>query len=125
MITAFLAGEKNSWESLVAEWGRQRDSASLLTEVIECLRQEYANPDEETGGALTAEQVYFLVRNSFEPRPTQATVRPLLDLLSSPLIRAARTDEKGWIMPDPPIQIARRLRAIADQIESAVEHESE
>ncbi|MCZ4326264.1 restriction endonuclease [Brachybacterium paraconglomeratum] len=125
MITAFLAGEKNSWESLVAEWGRQRDSASLLTEVIECLRQEYANPDEETGGALTAEQVYFLVRNSFEPRPTQATVRPLLDLLSSPLIRAARTDGKGWIMPDPPIQIARRLRAIADQIESAVEHESE
>ena len=118
MVTAFLAGQDDSWSALEAAWRTQQRATDLLVEVIDCLRREYENPDGETGGALTAEQIYFLLRDAVEPRPTQAAIRPLLDLLSSPLIQGTTSAGKGWVLPDPPTQIARRLRTIAGQIEA-------
>lgn len=118
VVTAFLAGQDDSWSALEAAWRTQQRATDLLVEVIDCLRREYENPDGETGGALTAEQIYFLLRDAVEPRPTQAAIRPLLDLLSSPLIQGTNSEGKGWVLPDPPTQIARRLRTIAGQIEA-------
>lgn len=118
VVTALLAGHDDSWSTLEATWRAQQRTTDLLVEVIDCLRREYENPDGETGGALTAEQIYFLLRDAVEPRPTQAAIRPLLDLLSSPLIQGTNSAGKGWVLPDPPTQIARRLRTIAGQIEA-------
>lgn len=120
-VTAYFAGKEDAWTALQVEWRERDDSVNLLSEVVDCLRREHRTPDDETGGALTAEQIYFLLRNSFEPRPTQATIRPLLDFLASPLVRGSKPEGKGWIMPDPPSQIARRLRDIANRIESVSE----
>lgn len=117
-VTAFLSGQDGSWSVLESAWRTQQRATDLLVEVIDCLRREFENPDGETGGALTAEQIYFLLRDAVEPRPTQAAIRPLLDLLSSPLIQGTVAANKGWILPDPPSQIARRLRTIAGQIDA-------
>lgn len=121
VVTPFLAGQDDSWSALETAWRTQQRATDLLVEVIDCLRREYENPDGETGGALTAEQIYFLLRDAVEPRPTQAAIRPLLDLLSSPLIQGTDSAGKGWVLPDPPIQIARRLRTLAGQIEAIVD----
>lgn len=94
-------------------------------EVIDCLRREFDNPDGETDGTLTAEQIYFLLRDAVEPRPTQAAIKPLLELLASPLIQGTRASGKGWALPDPPTQIARRLHTIANQVEALEEPEKQ
>lgn len=117
-VTAFLAGENDAWSALESAWRTQQRATELLVEVIDCLRREFDNPDGETDGALTAEQIYFLLRDAVEPRPTQAAIKPLLDLLSSPLIQGTHAVGKGWVLPDPPAQISQRLRTIASQIDA-------
>lgn len=117
-VTAFLAGVDDAWSALEAAWGRQQRATELLIEVIDCLRREFNNPDGETGGALTAEQIYFLLRDAVEPRPTQDAIKPLLELLSSPLIQGTHAVGKGWVFPDPPAQISQRLRTIANRIDA-------
>lgn len=117
-LTSFLSGKEGAKSTLEAEWRSLRQAVDLLAEVADCLRREYENPDEETGGALKAEQIYFLLRNTVEPRPTQAAIRPLLDFLSSPIVAGTAESRNGWMMPDPSSSIARRLRNIADVIET-------
>ena len=117
-VIAFLGGKKDGWLNLESTWRAQQRTGDLFVEVIDCLRREYEDPDDETGGALTAEQIYFVLRDAVEPRPTQVAIKPLLDFLSSPLAQGTRPAGKGWRLPDPPTLIARRLRTIAARIDA-------
>lgn len=124
VVTDFLSGKEDGWSALETAWGQQQRSVELLIEVIDCLRREFNNPDGETEGALSAEQIYFLLRDVVEPRPTQASIKPLLDLISSPLIQGTHAVGKGWVFPDPPKLISQRLRTIANRIDALSEAES-
>lgn len=77
-------------------------------EVIDCLRREFENPDGETDVALTAEQIYFLLRDAVEPRPTQAATKPRSDKRSgqqyvTPTSRLPRTFTSSGVISFTPV----------------------
>ena len=124
-VIEFFRGTTNAWENLGALWRAQDRANDLMLEIIDRLRKEYQTPDAETSGALTPEQLYFLLRDAIEPRPTQASISPVLRLLESPLVLGARQKGRGYLMPDSPRQIAKRLRELADRINTLSDTDSE
>lgn len=79
--------------------------------------------DEITGGALTADQIYLIVRDEIDPRPAGADIEEVLELLQHPLVHsvvptATSTKASAYQLSDPPHLMATKLDAIARTLRS-------
>jgi hypothetical protein len=107
-----LFGE-NARQNLVQEWAARSRQVDLLTQVFAALARESANPDQVFGGALTVDQVYLVLRDDVDPRPTPKDIQQALDLLASPLVRGVECHDRKYVAMEKTEVTASRLHGLA------------
>lgn len=71
---------------LESGWSQTERRITLLSQVVAVLAQEAREADEVTRGALSTEQIYLIVRDEIDPRPSVKDIEEVLQLLEHPLI---------------------------------------
>lgn len=90
----------------------------LFQHVLAALYSEAAEADEATGGSLSVDNLYFLLRNDLPIRPKPHELEEVVHFLTSPLLGSVSSPTKGqFVASDRPIAVARKLRALADVAE--------
>ncbi|TQS46188.1 hypothetical protein [Cryptosporangium phraense] len=111
-----LSGLQESADSL-------KNDLALTAAIISVLQSEATEDDPEARGSASPANLRFALRSTDLPfRPTSEQIVAKLNLLTHPTISAARevrgeNREILYAIADDPRNIARRLRALADQIE--------
>lgn len=73
-------------KDLESGWSQTERRITLLSQVVAVLAQEAREADEVTRGALSTEQIYLIVRDEIDPRPSVRDIEQVLQLLEHPLI---------------------------------------
>ncbi len=102
-------------------WSRAGWLKKLFAHVMAVLAQERQGADQVTGGALTPDQIYLIVRDEVEPRPQPNEIEQILGLLEHPLVNAVKRTEKGsrgasYRLRDEPSLVAHKLRSLTDAL---------
>lgn len=87
---ALVNAEPAARKMLETIWLKAERRNALLTQVVAVLAQEARQPDEVTKGALSAEQIYLIVRDEMDPRPTTKDIEEVLQMLEHPLVGSVR-----------------------------------
>ena len=107
---------------LESKWLRLERKLSLLGHVSAVLAQETREGDQTTGGALTADQIYLIIRDEIDPRPAAKDIEEVVQLLEHPLIGSVVRSSAGNRNPsyrliDSPKRVVEKLQAIVNTIE--------
>lgn len=94
---------------------------SLIVNVVAKLAEEALQGDEITGGALTADQIYLMIRDEVDPRPSGHDIEEALNFLTHPVLSSAVKTEHGrspstYYLKDSPNLVASKLFAITREI---------
>lgn len=92
---ALVNAEAGARKELEGTWAQAERRNSLLSQVVAVLAQEAREPDEVTKGALSADQLYLIVRDEMDPRPSTKDIEEVLQLLEHPLIGSIRRVPAG------------------------------
>lgn len=109
------AGARKDLES---GWSQAERRKTLLSQVVAVLAQEAREADEVTHGALSAEQIYLIVRDEIDPRPSTKDIEEVLQLLEHPLIASInRTNGSAsrsitYRLVDAPGLVAAKIEAL-------------
>jgi hypothetical protein len=106
---------------ITAFWVNESRALTLVSHVLAILVREVSNPDPVFGGILTAKDVYALLRNELEAKPTIDQITDVLDLLSSPLLRGITAAKSGYVAQEHPMTTSTRLRALSAALEQAAD----
>ncbi|GAA3286687.1 hypothetical protein GCM10020260_21890 [Nesterenkonia halobia] len=87
--------DSNAGKSLEAVWVQAERRRELFAQIVAVLAQEAREADEVTKGALSPEQLYLIVRDELDPRPTTDDIGDVLKLLEHPLIGSVRRSTEG------------------------------
>lgn len=98
-------------------WTAEERSRTLISHVLAVVVREAANPDPVFGGVLTPKDVYALLRNEMEVKPSIDQIENALDLLASPLIRGISKTKNGYLACEHPFTTSTRLRSLATSLE--------
>jgi len=63
-----------------AKWAQYERRVNLLGHVVGVLAQESQDADEVTHGALSTDQIYLIVRDELDPRPSPQDIEDALHL---------------------------------------------
>jgi hypothetical protein len=94
----------------------------LLSQVVAVLAQEAREADEVTHGALSADQIYLIVRDDIDPRPSPKDIEEALQLLEHPLVasvsRASGNAGRSvtYRLVDSPGLVAAKIEALGRSI---------
>ncbi|MFC5029973.1 PqqD family protein [Streptomyces sp. DSM 41987] len=102
--------------SLEKSWASEKRMYRLCDRVLRQLATEAANADTVTTGALSAHDLYLILRSEVEDPPTPAEIESVLSFLSSSLIHAIRKVSTQYVILEDPTTTARRLRLLASSI---------
>ncbi|MCR6490641.1 hypothetical protein M8542_48365 [Amycolatopsis sp. OK19-0408] len=114
---------KRNLEGLDDAHQEARNDLALAAALISILQTEAAEDDPEDRGSATIGNLRFALRSSNLPfRPSKDQIRACLNLLAHPSLAAVikAPDDEHYALADSPYNIALRLRAIADLIDSTV-----
>jgi len=92
---ALVKPEVGARKDLESRWAQTERRNALLSQVVAVLAQEAREPDEVTKGALSADQLYLIVRDEMDPRPSTRDIEEVLQLLEHPLIGSVRRVPAG------------------------------
>lgn len=121
---ALVSEELAARKTLESAWLQAERRNALLSQVISVLAQEAREPDEVTKGALSAEQIYLIVRDEMDPRPSTKDIEEVLQLLEHPLIGSVRRLSGGggrsiaYRLVDTPSLLNAKLVSISKGIAS-------
>lgn len=106
-----------------AAWRQSERRLDLLGHVTAVLASEAQMRDEITGGALTADQIYLIVRDEIDPRPAAADIEEVLRLLEHPLVDsvirlASSSKAPAYQLKDPVALVASKLAAVVRAVKS-------
>ena len=112
---------------VIEEYESDRLARVVLSSIVASLHVEASDDDPIGDGSITRSQLSFSLRRELRPRPDPATIDAALDLLTSPLIRAAEMlperndreprDGDKFRMSDSPKNIRERLGRLGVEIE--------
>ncbi len=115
-LLGFFEPEDDKRQMLDRRWLSVERRIRLWTAVVNVLAREADDSDAVTGGALTADQVYLLLRDELDPRPTTENIGYVLDLLAHPFIGAVAPSGNGkptaYVLVDQPRTTGRKLGAL-------------
>ncbi|MFD9668524.1 restriction endonuclease [Rhodococcus sp. NPDC059968] len=103
-------------------WSQAERRVELLTHVVAVLDQEARQADEVTHGALSADQIYLIVRDEIDPRPSPKDIESVLSLLEHPLIESVQQIAVGsgkttsYHLVDSKTLITEKIAALARSI---------
>jgi hypothetical protein len=103
-------------------WSQAERRIMLLSQVVAVLAQEAREADEVTHGALSAEQIYLIVRDEIDPRPSSKDIEEVLQLLEHPLIASVSRTTGGagrsvtYRLVDAPGLVAAKVEALGRSI---------
>jgi hypothetical protein len=113
--------DENGRAEISAVWVNESRVLTLVSHVFAVLVREATNPDPVFGGVLTAKDVYALLRNELEAKPTIDQITDTLDLLSSPLLRGITPAKGGYLAHEHPTTTSARLRALSAALKQAAD----
>lgn len=108
-----LMPEDRQSGQLEQAWKSTENRLEVLQKVVEVLAREAREPDEVTSGSLSQDQIYLMIRNDMDPRPTPGDITAALTLLEHDFIRALSSTKGQYQLLDEPELIAAKLRMIA------------
>ncbi|MDP9982948.1 hypothetical protein J2W14_002350 [Pseudarthrobacter oxydans] len=109
-------------KDLEGGWSLAERRIMLLSQVVAVLAQEAREADEVTHGALSAEQIYLIVRDEIDPRPSTKDIEEVLQLLEHPLIASVNRTTGGvgrsitYRLIDAPGLVAAKVEALGRSI---------
>lgn len=100
-----------------ATWRQAERRLELLGHVTAVLASEAQARDAITGGALTVDQIYLIVRDQIDPRPAAADIEEVLRLLEHPLVGSvvrlpSSSKAPAYQLKDPVALVASKLAAV-------------
>ncbi|WP_171059365.1 restriction endonuclease [Arthrobacter crystallopoietes] len=105
-------------KDLESGWSQAERRIMLLSQVVAVLAQEAREADEVTHGALSAEQIYLIVRDEIDPRPSTKDIEEVLQLLEHPLVASVSRTTGGpsrsitYRLTDAPGLVAAKVEAL-------------
>lgn len=109
-------------KDLESGWSQSERRITLLSHVVAVLAQETREADEVTNGALSAEQIYLIVRDEIDPRPSTKDIEEVLQLLEHPLIASVIRTTAGagrsitYRLIDAPGLVAAKIEALGRSV---------
>ncbi|NMR29420.1 restriction endonuclease [Crystallibacter degradans] len=109
-------------KDLESGWSHAERRIMLLSQVVAVLAQEAREADDVTHGALSADQIYLIVRDEIDPRPSTKDIEEVLQFLEHPLIAsiAHATGSAGrsitYRLIDAPGLVAAKVEALGRSI---------
>ena len=109
-------------KDLESGWSQAERRIMLLSQVVAVLAQEAREADEVTHGALSAEQIYLIVRDEIDPRPSTKDIEEVLQLLEHPLIASVNRASGGagrsiaYRLVDAPGLVAAKVETLGRSI---------
>lgn len=114
--------DQESLTDFESKWLKLERKLFLLGHVSAVLAQEAQQGDQTTGGALTTDQIYLIIRDEIDPRPTAKDIEEVVKFLEHPLIGSVTHNSSTNKIPsyrliDSPQRVADKIRSIADAVE--------
>ncbi|MFD9028109.1 restriction endonuclease [Streptomyces parvulus] len=109
-------------EVLEKAWAQEKRLFKLCDRVIRQLAEESKNADTVTSGALSAHDLYLILRSEVESPPTPQEIEAVLSFLSSSLVHAVRKVGSQYAILENPRITAMRLLVLASNF---TPHENE
>ncbi|WP_329267367.1 restriction endonuclease [Streptomyces pseudovenezuelae] len=109
-------------EVLEKAWAQEKRLFKLCDRVIRQLAEEAKNADTVTSGALSAHDLYLILRSEVESPPTPQEIESVLSFLSSSLVHAVRKVGSQYAVLEHPRITAMRLLVLASNFSP---HENE
>jgi hypothetical protein len=108
-------------KDLESGWSQAERRIMLLSQVVAVLAHEARVADEVTLGALSAEQIYLIVRDEIDPRPSTKDIEEVLQLLEHPLIASTMRSSgaagrSSYRLVDAPGLVAAKVTALGRSI---------
>ncbi|MCR1162149.1 hypothetical protein NEK97_11810 [Paenarthrobacter sp. UW852] len=108
-------------KDLESGWSQAERRITLLSQVVAVLAHEARVADEVTLGALSAEQIYLIVRDEIDPRPSTRDIEEVLQLLEHPLIASTirssgAAGRSSYRLVDAPGLVAAKVTALGRSI---------
>lgn len=119
---ALVNAEAGARKDLESRWAQAERRTALLSQVVAVLTQEAREPDEVTKGALSADQLYLIVRDEMDPRPSTKDIEEVLQLLEHPLIGSIRRAPAGagranaYRLIDAPGLLSAKIDSVSQSI---------
>jgi hypothetical protein len=101
---------------LERNWSAEKRAYRLCDRVLRQLALEAANADTFTTGALSAHDLYLILRSEAADPPTPPEIESVLSFLSSDLVHAVRKNGTQYVILEDPLTTARRLQRFASSI---------
>ena len=105
--------DEHAAEKLAGQWVLHAREMDLVTRVFEVLAREASDPDQVFDGALTVDQIYLILRDAIDPKPSPKQIQQVLDLLASPLVRGIEQKDRRYFSVEQSQVTATRLGALA------------
>lgn len=119
---ALVSTAPESQKELESKWAQTERRNALLSQVVAVLAQEARESDEVTKGALSADQLYLIVRDEMDPRPSTKDIEEVLTLLEHPLVGSVRRVSVGsgrmsaYRLMDVPGLLSAKLDSVSRSI---------
>lgn len=118
-----VSGSVDDHREFAARWSQAERRVALLGHVTAVLASEARMRDEITGGALTADQIYLIVRDEIDPPPAAVDIEGVLKLLEHPLVESVvRTSSSAKVpayqLRDSPHLVASKLEAVVRALQA-------
>jgi hypothetical protein len=84
--------------------------SSLISRIVELAVQEAIDEDPIAAGFMSQENITYVLRKEFTPRPSVDEIKELLDFLSNPIVAALEESKDRYKLADSPHNISLRLR---------------
>lgn len=98
------------------KWSAEIRAFRLCERVLHQLAAEAANVDAFTTGALSAHDLYLILRTESADPPSPSEIESALSLLSSDLLHAVQKNGSQYFILEDPQTTARRLHRLAANI---------
>lgn len=119
----FVSSDEKVRDAFEVKWKRLNRKSTLLGQVVAVLAEEARQGDEITGGALSSDQIYLIVREQVDQRPSAQDIEGVLDLLEHPIIgsvtkRGSNSRVPTYFLHDRPSLVAAKLEAVAASLKA-------
>ncbi len=120
--------QESSRQEFEAEWTQVERKIALLGHIVGVLAKEAQDADDVTLGALSSDQIYLIVRDQSETRPSPNDISNALTLLQHPLVQSIRTRPASsgrplsYYLVDSPILVSKKIASLAVSLEGLSEH---